>query len=1002
MARVFGTLLLYGASTDLVYDCRAVVSVLRPSAPPLARACSATPSDASGHAVALWTLALLRGGERCALFSSAVLRHAKRVFLALNSSAQLAVAALPELRKREPALCDALQKSGELAARRAEILAPLAAAGRRRQPQAVAHISVDDANRNQFRERAEQATYNNRERQRDEFLMIQRVWLESVPNDVGADDAALLELRQLAVDELGSGVRQFLARTDSLNLPWLAAMLRDQLLAAAVADPLDEQDEAIKSIASAEKLRKLRGRIDGARGATGATSAPSGGALRGKSTAHGAPQQRVRMPAATAAVVAARQRSFAAQFVGANAAAARATAALAFVYEFAEAALQQGGHLHTALVCVLVGSLRDMLRSTGADGAPSRHDLAALRATFARQTQQLCALARFLGFVQALPFFSVYPQASDAPLDGVDAVDAMAWPVQPAAYVAAAERNGALALTLPWVCALLLAWRSERAMLHSQLVRQTVAALRSVAPSSVLLCDNLSSPLSLPRVFALHTLTTTLAAIGEPPDVPRCAPRAAAAPPPREVSALRASAALDDEPVTTTPEKRLLSLSSLDGGAAPDDFAELLDDDFVRLCFEPLDALVLAAVRLARDDGGGGGGGGGGGPTKKITLTNYVAPAPSSAVGVAQRSAAAVSQSERAQEQLRRWFAWQHPQLAALAESISSSVARAAVAFISENNGVLRGEIESTLAQLLARVAWGDAAARLQFERLAREPLAAVLPSEVAALQARVSSWARDAVTAFVTERVGAVLPLLLPATLSAAVTSAAVAHTRGMALSLVLSSGAQRAAHIVVNAVSSELGKLARACRHDALPQWSEAAPTTEAAIQCLYAATLLFEPRDAECTRVLRATTSVNPQLCARVRELARVDDDAVGGGGGGGAEERSGVALRCVAAAIDALLFTLDAEPRRRERQQWQPLLPRATLALGEAAAHALQHASGAAQATAVCALVRRACASVAAIDARAVRNVVQLLRASRHVGGRSGEVQRVVGAFLSEMQ
>ena len=66
------------------------------------------------------------------------------------------------------------------------------------------------------------------------------------------------------------------------------------------------------------------------------------------------------------------------------------------------------------------------------------------------------------------------------------------------------------------------------------------------------------------------------------------------------------------------------------------------------------------------------------------------------------------------------------------------------------------------------------------------------------------------------------------------------------------------------------------------------------------------------------------------------------------------------------------------------------------------HALQHASGAAQATAVCALVRRACASVAAIDARAVRNVVQLLRASRHVGGRSGEVQRVVGAFLSEMQ
>jgi hypothetical protein len=97
---------------------------------------------------------------------------------------------------------------------------------------------------------------------------------------------------------------------------------------------------------------------------------------------------------------------------------------------------------------------------------------------------------------------------------------------------------------------------------------------------------------------------------------------------------------------------------------------------------------------------------------------------------------------------------------------------------------------------------------------------------------------------------------------------------------------------------------------------------------------------------------------------------------------------VALRCVAAAIDALLLTLDAEPTSlRDRGRWQPLLPRATLALGEAVAHALPRASSAQQATAICALVRRACAKVAAFDRRLVRNVHTFCCRTRGTRGRT---------------
>jgi hypothetical protein len=67
LARVFSCLLLFGvSSTNVLHDCRAVVSVLRNVTPPLVRACTATPTDADGAPTPLWCVALLRGGERCA------------------------------------------------------------------------------------------------------------------------------------------------------------------------------------------------------------------------------------------------------------------------------------------------------------------------------------------------------------------------------------------------------------------------------------------------------------------------------------------------------------------------------------------------------------------------------------------------------------------------------------------------------------------------------------------------------------------------------------------------------------------------------------------------------------------------------------------------------------------------------------------------------------------------------------------------------------------------
>jgi hypothetical protein len=971
LARVFSCLLLFGVSHNVLHDCRAVVSVLRNTTPPLVRACASPPTDVDGLSTPLWTVALLRGGERCAMFACATLNHARRLLFALNGSAQSSIGAIPALRRREPALCDALLRSAERAQRRAESITPLAATvSRAVPPQAAAHLSVDDANRNRFRATAEQATYNNRERQRDEFMQIQRAWLENAPANASADDKVQLELRQLAVDELTSSVRQFVARTDPLNLPWLGAMLREQLLAAAVADPLDEQDEAIKAMASAEKLRKLRGRIDGARGATGATT-----------SSHGArkPNQRARMPAATAAVAAARRRSFAQLFVGASSS-SRNSAAMSFVYEFAEAALHEGGHLHAALASVLVSGLRELLRTTGADGAATRHDLPALRAALARQTSQLCALARFLGFVQALPLFHVYPQTSDVPLDGgVDVVDAMAWPLRPAPFIEAAARNGTLVLTLPWVCALLSAWHNERVLSESRIVQETIDALRAVAPCDVLRSRELSATVTLPRVFAVNTLASTFAAIGEVVDLPPL--RALDGAKSLRVS-LRVSGFVEADGGAVSPEPQATPDSKASGSeliAAPDDFEDLLDDDFVRLCFEPLDALAHAAAQL-NDESGGVSRGSPSRPTKKITLTTAVVVRPR-ALSMAAPATTRLSPNEPdsgEQEQLRRWFAWQHPQLATLAETVSSNVARSALAFISEENAVLRSDIAAARARLLARIAIGDAVARVQFERLARETLVAVLPSEVEQLHARVAEWARTAITEFVDARVRTALPLLLPATLSDSVMRAAVAHTRSMALSQVLNSGAQRAAHIVVNTVSAELTKAARLCRRDTL-SWSESAPTIEAAIQCLYAATMLFEPSDSACLQALQATTSTNPALCERIRVLAHVADDS----GGASASDTGGVvALRCVAAAIDALLLTLDAEPKLRDRGRWQPLLPRATLALGEAVAHALPRATSAQQATALCALVRRACVKVAAFDVRLVRNVHYIVQDARH--------------------
>jgi hypothetical protein len=73
------------------------------------------------------------------MFACATLSHARRLLFALNGSAQLAIGAIPALRRREPALCDALVRSGERAQRRSRKHCPLRTAHvrRRRKPRRI-------------------------------------------------------------------------------------------------------------------------------------------------------------------------------------------------------------------------------------------------------------------------------------------------------------------------------------------------------------------------------------------------------------------------------------------------------------------------------------------------------------------------------------------------------------------------------------------------------------------------------------------------------------------------------------------------------------------------------------------------------------------------------------------------------------------------------------------------------------------------------------------------
>jgi hypothetical protein len=279
-----------------------------------------------------------------------------------------------------------------------------------------------------------------------------------------------------------------MARLDALNVPWLCALLCEQLLHAAAADPLAESDPLLTRIARADKLRKLRSRIDrdnehrSVTGSSSSSSSSSGGG-GGGARARDAVDAERRSGGE-------RVRSFAARFVG------DVVPAVAFMYEFVEAAAHDGRHVHAILVgaCVRVvtdcqhaqaahasTTLVELLHVTGADGgidATRARDVSALRATLAVQTRQLAALARFVGFVQALPYFHAYAQQtrtrashndtdtdddgddddddvhnddarthnSDGPLDeaidvAVRAVDAQAWRIRPADNVRTAVKE---------------------------------------------------------------------------------------------------------------------------------------------------------------------------------------------------------------------------------------------------------------------------------------------------------------------------------------------------------------------------------------------------------------------------------------------------------------------------------------------------------------------------------------------------------------------------------
>jgi hypothetical protein len=188
LARLASRLLTHGMAPSVFDALRTLVLLLRADSPCMLH----TPLPAT--AAVPWRRCLLGGGARGAQLAASALLHAKRLLLSLDASTQRALAASVLLRERAPTLASALAASAsardEQRVRATPALArstpPSLRLGGTLRPRGVGdggvageHLRVDDANRHRFRERSEQAVYNNRERQRDEFFALQRAWFNA-------------------------------------------------------------------------------------------------------------------------------------------------------------------------------------------------------------------------------------------------------------------------------------------------------------------------------------------------------------------------------------------------------------------------------------------------------------------------------------------------------------------------------------------------------------------------------------------------------------------------------------------------------------------------------------------------------------------------------------------------------------------------------------------------------------------------------------------------------
>jgi hypothetical protein len=576
-----------------------------------------------------------------------------------------------------------------------------------------------------------------------------------------------------------------------------------------------------------------------------------------------------------------------------------------------------------------------------------------------------------------------------------------------------------LALVLPWAVALTLAWQEERVMARSAVARDAVAALHDIALDGVLLVREQHRRLTTTRLFVASVLADAFRALHLPLAPPRAAARAvtlatsrvalkrslfddepgdATVPvstPPKAPRAWRAGAdrASDDNDAATaavvgtptvqsllgdamSPERstpareRAASAIDADAGVPIDDADDVFDDDFVRLCFGGMHELTRAALAvrdalpLSAPPR----------PTKKITLTLQ----PTS--GDSGVSAAHSEQAVRHQAQLRHWFAWQQPQLAALGETVASSVARRALAAVTHARR-LRRDVVVARAVLLMRAARGDERGCSLMRAcgdgvsLTRQAAAADV---VRSLQTAAAARAAADVERLTARDVAAALSLLAPRDTTPAALAAAVTHAHLAAVSLVRTAAEQQASQCAVRALDDDMFAVARLGGDGGVSSdGADTRATVDVALRALTACALLWQPTRTACASTLRAAMLSPPTMPAGVRALAQGDDST-------SALWR----LPCATRAVDLLARALHDEPMRTDRSAylWRPLLPRVALALGELLAHALEDADAHEQQHAQRLLLdaaHKVCDKLSLIDRALTRSMCVVLR--RHSQG-----------------